>query len=47
MCSAAPSIGKARRFNVRYQGIAGMDGPVAGRHRVAIDPGCVKTHLGI
>ena len=32
MCSAAPTIGKVRRFNVRYQGIAGMDGPVAGPH---------------
>ena len=33
MCSAAPSIGKVRRFNVRFQGIAGIDGPVAGPHR--------------
>ena len=30
MCSAAPS--KKRRFKVRFQGIVGMDGPVAGLH---------------
>ena len=24
---------KVRRFNLRFQGIAGMDGPVAGPHR--------------
>jgi hypothetical protein len=29
---------KVRRFNVRIQGIAGMDGPVADPHRSRLDP---------
>ena len=46
MCSAAPSIGKGPSiYSVRFQGIARMDGPVAGPHSARLSSRAEEFHL--